>query len=781
MTEQTGSGPAAGGAEAINPAAAPTAVSEQRSPVRPRTDLARSGPGGNEQRRALVKRLLGCLAGGLVLALMVGNQEGTQEDYGLAFRQAVFAPRIFLFLLIGVLLFLAITFWPLVKPYLVRTGVRPLAVGALTVVVAQTVLHWYDPTNAKFNTLAGQAANTNGLSPIAKLYFTTPVAWIYLIITVCCAAVAIAIRNRLLAWVGAALGLIGAIWAYLAHAAVVSFTNQIDHSLGAWVATLGYLTIAAAAATIALAKSELAESRAFVDRALSWRPGFPLAVLGGVVGLLAFGVATWFSPSDRNATFSDTHNLFQGTGLAPLAWQYLSWLGYLLFLAALVAALAGSYLRNAALGWLAAGIGAAAIVLTLTTMYDFSQLAAQQNVDFASGPWQNLGSGGWLAGLAFFLLAGGGVLAALSAGRSRREFVSSDVIGGRRWQNASRSTRNLLVLGLGLALFYPPTATEFWQKVIVSEVGVYVLLAIGLNVVVGWAGLLDLGFIAFYAIGSYVTAYLVGSLPHKPPSWLHMSPLWAIPFAIGVCLLAGLALGAPTLRLRGDYLAIVTLGFGEIIRIAAINNPADLTNSTRGPQPAVPHPVLHIGPLKWVWGLNNLQYWYLLLVLIIIVVVAFYRLEGSRLGRAWAAIREDEVAAQASGINTTKVKLLAFAIGASTSGLAGVFFASQVGYFNPDNFVLNNSILVVAYVVFGGMGSLPGAMAGAAVLTWLPEFLKDQVPGADRPMWIGAAVLLMMIFRPAGLIPARRRQAELTGLDAPASAETRAVPASEGM
>jgi ABC-type branched-subunit amino acid transport system permease subunit len=338
-----------------------------------------------------------------------------------------------------------------------------------------------------------------------------------------------------------------------------------------------------------------------------------------------------------------------------------------------------------------------------------------------------------------------------------------------------------MVLGLGLALFYPPTATEFWQKVIVSEVGVFVLLAIGLNVVVGWAGLLDLGFIAFYAIGSYVTAYLVGSLPHKPPSWLHMSPLMAIPFAILVCLLAGLALGAPTLRLRGDYLAIVTLGFGEIIRIAAINNPGNITNSTRGPSPAVPHPVIHIGPLHWVWGLNNLQYWYLLLFLILATVVLFYRLEGSRLGRAWAAVREDEVAAQATGINTVKVKLLAFAIGASTSGLAGVFFASQVGYFNPDNFVLNNSILVVAYVVFGGMGSLPGAMAGAAVLTWLPEFLKDQVPGADRPMWIGAAVLLMMIFRPAGLIPAKRRSAELSGLDSPMSAESRAVPASEGL
>jgi ABC-type branched-subunit amino acid transport system permease subunit len=259
-----------------------------------------------------------------------------------------------------------------------------------------------------------------------------------------------------------------------------------------------------------------------------------------------------------------------------------------------------------------------------------------------------------------------------------------------------------------------------------------------------------------------------------------MTPLLAIPFAIAICLLAGVLLGAPTLRLRGDYLAIVTLGFGEIIRIIAVN--ADgLTNGSRGPSEQVPHPEIHIGPLNIVWGLNQLQYWYLLLLFIIIVVILFRQLENSRIGRSWAAIREDEVAAQATGINTFRVKLLAFAIGASTSGLAGVFFGSQVGFFNPDNFVLNNSILVVAYVVFGGMGSLPGAMAGAALLTWLPEFLKDQVPGPDRQMWIGAVVLLMMIFRPGGLIPAKRRAAELHGLSGVPSAETVAVAASEGM
>jgi ABC-type branched-subunit amino acid transport system permease subunit len=206
----------------------------------------------------------------------------------------------------------------------------------------------------------------------------------------------------------------------------------------------------------------------------------------------------------------------------------------------------------------------------------------------------------------------------------------------------------------------------------------------------------------------------------------------------------------------------------------------------------VPHPVINLGFVTIHWGTSQLQYWYLLLVLFAIAFVLFYRLEGSRLGRAWAAVREDEVAAQASGVNTTRVKLLAFAIGASTSGLAGVFFASDVGYFNPQNFILNNSILIVAYVVFGGMGSLIGAIAGAAALTWLPDFLRDQVPSEDRVMWIGAVLIAMMVFRPQGLIPARRRQAELTGLaghrgtelagrDVAAEPELQAVPAGEGI
>src|SRR5262249_52909038 len=150
---------------------------------------------------------------------------------------------------------------------------------------------------------------------------------------------------------------------------------------------------------------------------------------------------------------------------------------------------------------------------------------------------------------------------------------------------------------LVIAVFYPPTLSAFWQNVLVSEVSVYLLLAVGLNVVVGWAGLLDLGYIAFFAVGAYTTAYFTGSLPVKPPSWLELKPLETIPFAIVACLIAGVLLGAPTLRLRGDYLAIVTLGFGEIIQIIAINNPGNLTGGPRGVSPPVPHPSIHIGPI----------------------------------------------------------------------------------------------------------------------------------------------------------------------------------------
>jgi ABC-type branched-subunit amino acid transport system permease subunit len=759
------------------------------------------------QRTVLLKRLLACLAGGVVLAMMVGSQEGSQTDYGYAFRKSVLEPRIVVFLGIGVVIFLAITYWPTIVPYLTRPGFWPLVSGALAAIAAITLMHWYDPAgDGKFSSTATVVRHASNISALAKAFFGW-LAWAELLAIVIVGAVSIILGLRRLAAVVAVAAVVAALISYLAHQAVVnSGGRQIDHSLGYAAAILGYLVIAGAMLISATTAAQQVESKALVGRMFAFRPGLPLVVLGAVLTLLAFLEARWFSPGDKNTTLSATHSLFAGSGLSSLEYDYLGWLGWLLFAITVVLAGAAVWIRSRPLGWVAALVGLVATLITLITMYEMSKIGAQHKLDAATGPWQNLGAGGWMACGGLFLVGAAGFIAAtalrpsalgVSGARGRRGrlgYTSSDVVGTSTgsqkalgYLSAPGAARTALLIAVAAALFYPPTATSFWQEVVVSQIGISMLLAVGLNVVVGWAGLLDLGFIAFYAIGSYTTAYFVGSLPIKPPHWMIVTPLLTIPLAVLVCLLAGLALGAPTLRLRGDYLAIVTLGFGEIIHLSAVNSQGitngseGLTNDTQRHTKSVPQPSIHLGPLHIHWGLNQLQYWYLLLVFLVVIVLAFRRLEQSRLGRAWAAVREDEVAAQATGINTTKVKLAAFAIGASTSGVAGAFFASQIGVFTPDNFVLNNSILIVAYVVFGGMGSLSGAMAGAAMLTWLPQFLKYQVPPADKLMWIGAVVMLMMIFRPAGLIPARRRAAELHGLDAPSSSETLAVPASEGL
>jgi len=743
-------------------------------------------------QQAWVKRLISCLFGGLVLALMVGNQEGTTNgDFGIAFREAVLRPRVFVFLAIGLILFALITSWRLVVPYLRSPGMLPLLIGLICVIIAQTVMNWYDPIanqnpSARFSTVAGIVDKTPQLSGLTSDFFDW-IGWLMLGLTVV-AVLASVVRPalRMLGYLAPVLGVVGAVIAYLAHRKLVHVGNSLslgpDHSLGVYLDVIGFLIMGLAGLSVVLSRGETVDTRGFVSRVLNWRPGFPLIVVAVILGLFAYLNDCWFAPLTRNADLGKTRTLFKGTDLSSVGTQYLSWLGWTIFAASVVVAVVATVLASKPVAWLSLLVAIAGIVLTFLTLHSMTFVAAAVSPNDGAR-WANLGAGGYSALLVF------GLTGAASA---QVLFVKAQKpIPVKDWARAmpvtamvtkareSAQTKTLILVGLAVAIFYPPMLTVTWQNVIVTQIGVYVLLAIGLNVVVGWAGLLDLGYIAFYAIGSYTTAYVTGSLPRKPPSWLHMTPLAAIPFAIIACLIAGVLLGAPTLRLRGDYLAIVTLGFGEIITVVATNNPFNLTGGPIGP--TVPAPRLHIGAWKITWGEDNLPFWYLLLVLIVIVLVLFYRLEGSRLGRAWAAIREDEIAAQASGINTTRVKLLAFAIGASTSGVAGVFFATQVGYFDPSLFTLQASILIVAYVVFGGMGSLAGSMAGAAVLTWLPQFLKAQVPPNDRPMWVGAAILAMMIFRPAGLIPAKRRKAELSGLDSPSSAETRAVPLAEGL
>ncbi|MGI5249703.1 branched-chain amino acid ABC transporter permease [Actinacidiphila glaucinigra] len=314
-----------------------------------------------------------------------------------------------------------------------------------------------------------------------------------------------------------------------------------------------------------------------------------------------------------------------------------------------------------------------------------------------------------------------------------------------------------LVVVLVLAIVIPANTSLFWQEVLVTQMGIFMIIAVGLNVVVGWAGLLDLGFIAFYAIGAYSCAFWTGHMPVKPP--FTVGALESIPFAIITCLIAGVLLGAPTLRLRGDYLAIVTLGFHEIVYLVAKNSDG-FTNGSRGVI-GIPHPSIHIGPINYDWTLDPLPYWYLLLFFLVVLIFLYNRLEHSRIGRTWTAIREDEVAASATGINTVRYKLLAFAIGASTSGLAGVVYSSKVGFINPENFTIVLSVLALAYVVFGGMGSIAGVLFGAALLVWLPNALRDYVPEQDRFIYLGALLVIMMIFRPQGVIPSRRRQREL--------------------
>jgi len=361
----------------------------------------------------------------------------------------------------------------------------------------------------------------------------------------------------------------------------------------------------------------------------------------------------------------------------------------------------------------------------------------------------------------WFLLAAVAVWALFTYGSSSVAQARTALTPVTEAKNRLTSRREVRWAGYAVALLIaivlPLGLSPFWQRVLVDQIGIFVLLAVGLNVVVGWAGLLDLGYVAFYAIGAYTAAYWTGRLPVTPP--FDLNPFYVLPIAVATCLLAGLLLGAPTLRLRGDYLAIVTLGFHEIVRIVAVN--ADpVTNGPRGAV-GIPHFKIDVPGFEYKWTLNSIPYWYLLLFFVVLIIVAFNRLENSRIGRAWTAIREDEVAAAANGVATVKYKLMAFMIGASTSGFAGVIYGSKIGFINPDNFPLLLSILVLAYVIFGGMGSLPGVILGAALLAWLPQFLRDYVDPRDRFMYMGALLVAMMIFRPQGVIPSRRRSREL--------------------
>lgn len=323
------------------------------------------------------------------------------------------------------------------------------------------------------------------------------------------------------------------------------------------------------------------------------------------------------------------------------------------------------------------------------------------------------------------------------------------------------------LLAYALPLLNPPLIstpdTDFGGVLFI--VSVYVLVALGLNIVVGYAGLLDLGYVGFYAVGAYTVAVLTSEHANVPY-------LLAIPAAVVVAMISGIILGGPTLRVRGDYLAIVTLGFGEIIRLTAINSSwlgaAAGISKVKGP-PSVE--LFEIPHLTWESGaplvdlsrqttflkfgvLDTTPYYWFALTIIIVVLFADRLIKDSRVGRAWEATREDEDAAELMGVPTFKFKLLAFAMGAFIGGLSGALFAGKQGFINPQSFLLLYSILYLAAVVVGGQGNRWGVMVGAAVVAYLPERFRGFQEW--RVLVFGLALMALAIYRPQGVLPPRR-------------------------
>jgi branched-chain amino acid transport system permease protein len=349
------------------------------------------------------------------------------------------------------------------------------------------------------------------------------------------------------------------------------------------------------------------------------------------------------------------------------------------------------------------------------------------------------------------------------------------------------TTRLALIIGSALGLLLLPLLLQglggAWVRMADTAL-LFVLLALGLNIVVGYAGLLDLGFVAFFAIGAYTHGLLAS--PHLTshfavlaawfPAGLH-TPWWLVlPLAALLAGGLGILLGAPTLRLRGDYLAIMTLGFGEIIRVFLNNldHPINLTNGPKGIGQIDPIHVLGLNlatawvPVpEWGWRLSSgTLYFYLLLALVVLSVLICTRLEHSRIGRAWQAIREDELAAKAMGIPTRDMKLLAFGLGAVFGGVSGALFAAFQTFISPESFGLMESVMVLAMVVLGGLGHLPGVVLGAVLLSALPEVLRYVAGPLQawsggrldasilRQLLIALSMIAIMLWRPRGLWPA---------------------------
>jgi len=359
----------------------------------------------------------------------------------------------------------------------------------------------------------------------------------------------------------------------------------------------------------------------------------------------------------------------------------------------------------------------------------------------------------------------------------------------------------LAIVTLGVLMPVLGTINAYYLEIVI-QVGIFVALALGLNIVVGLAGLLDLGYVAFFAVGAYSWAIFGSPQANQLfGSGFPLGPWWFFPFllvGVAVAAVTGILLGLPVLRLHGDYLALVTLGFGEVIRVLANNldKPWNVTNGPKGITP-ITRPPIFFEPLLRALGIDpdpNVIYplylYFLVLAIVAVTVLVNRRLEDSHIGRAWEAIREDQTAAQAMGVPLVRMKLLAFACGASFAGAVGVLFSAKQVFINPESFTFMESIGVLAMIILGGMGSIPGAILGATVVTvlnlqvlkglslWLNELRNAGVtifgfsladlptqlePAKYERMVFGLILVLMMIFRPQGIFPARRRHRELAG------------------
>ena len=353
----------------------------------------------------------------------------------------------------------------------------------------------------------------------------------------------------------------------------------------------------------------------------------------------------------------------------------------------------------------------------------------------------------WVAGVSFVLLAAyrlnkAGAFDAVTkpAGRLKARLDTA----------ALRVPMPLWLTALAVgAMCYPMLTGRYAQDVAINVL-VYICLGLGLNIVIGLCGLLDLGYIAFYGVGAYTYALL--SVHYAVPFWVSL-PVCALFAAVAGCII-----GYPTLRMRGDYLAIVTLGFGEIVRIV-LNNWMDLTNGPNGilgiHPPGAYVPNLTDGfSLEHVWLRSLTPLYYVILGLTVVTIIGVHRLNFSRIGRAWESIREDETAAELMGVDTFRLKLLAYAMGAVFGGLAGAFFAARMRFVSPESFSFMESAMVLSMVVLGGMGSIPGVVLGALALVALPEVFREFE--LYRMLAFGGAMTLMMVFRPKGLWPAKR-------------------------